>query len=113
MNCASEYQKGLEEGKKLCESNQSNTSIANCDSYDATKRNLHINCVKVGVKKYWLDMPLHVDDLNNIYFTISGVGEIITSLDCEKLSETDCKNNSSICKWEPGIFGIGGKCKPK
>ncbi len=58
-------------------------------------------------------MPLHVDEMNTIYFTISNFGKIVTATDCETLTESECKENSNICSWEPGIFGVGGKCKTK
>jgi len=87
--------------------------MTSCDKYDFTKKSLHINCVDVGGKKYWLEMPLNVDAMNNIYFTISDAGRLVTAQDCESLTESECKENSSICKWEPGIFGVGGKCKAK
>ena len=112
-NCSTDrYQEGFEAGKASCK-NLSST-IVNCDFYDFSTRKLHINCVKAGEKKYWLDMPLNVDAMNNIYFTISNYGEVITIEDCEKLiTKNECESHSDICVWEPGIFGVGGKCKPK
>ena len=51
--------------------------------------------------------------MNNIYFTISDFGKIITKEDCPNLTKEECKLHSDICRWEPGIFGIAGKCKSK